>query len=343
MKKVLVFVLLFAAAALMTFLACDREVVIESSGLSESDDCFVCHGDNDALLLAAKGEWLNSVHASGASVDYTNRAGRDCAQCHSHQGFLDYLATGTTNAPYDDPSAIHCFTCHAPHTTGNLNLRTTAAVELANGVEFDNGQANLCANCHRSRTDVTTIVDGVEADARFGPHHGVQGDLVEGTGGYEFDGYTYNQTNHKGVVTDACVGCHMAQLPEVHDGYAVGGHSWNMVDEETGSEMGEALCGSCHADAEEYDFEANADYDHDGTIEGYQTEVVGLLDSLAILLVDAGLLDADHVPVEQEIADGNAAGALYNWVTVEEDRSEGIHNFKYIVDLLQSSIEYLDD
>lgn len=342
MKKVLVFVLLFATATLMIFMACDREVIVQSSGVSESEDCFVCHGDNDALLLAAKGEWLNSVHASGASVDYTNRAGRDCAACHVHQGFLDYLATGTTNAPYDQASAIHCFTCHAPHTTGNLGLRTTAAVELANGVEFDNGQANICANCHQSRTDVRTIVDGISVGTRFGPHHSVQGDFVEGTGGYEFDGYTYTQTNHKGAVRDACIGCHMAQYPEVHDGYDVGGHSWNMVAEETGSEMGEALCGSCHADVEEYDFLADADYDHDGDIEGYQTEVVGLLDSLAVLLVDAGLLDEDHSIISQDVADANVAGALYNWVAVEEDRSVGIHNYRYIVGLLQSSIEYLD-
>jgi len=199
-------------------------------------------------------------------------------------------------------------------------------------------------NCHHSNFDVSEIVDGWEqTSSRFGSHHGPQGDLIEGTGGYEMDGYTYNQSNHKEAVEGACIGCHMSN-PEEHEGYRIGGHSWNMEDHETGYNLFET-CLECHADAEvteDFDFPADADYDYDGDIEGYQTEVEGLLDSLAVLLVAEGALDSLHRPVEQVFADADVAGAMHNFGIIEEDRSHGVHNFRYIVSLLQNSIDYLD-
>lgn len=341
MKKTAIFFLICMAAIMMLIVGCERKVVVENETAS-LDNCFVCHGDNDALIVSAQQEWENSVHGSGANVDYTNRS--SCPQCHNHQGFLEYQATGDVNPPYDNVTAIHCFTCHAPHTTGNLSLRVDDPYELENEVEFDHDEANLCVNCHHSRFDVRDIVDGWEqTSTRFGSHHGPQGDLIEGTGGYEMVGYTYNQSNHKEAVEDACIGCHMSN-PEEHEGYRIGGHSWNMEDPETGYNLFET-CLECHADAEvteDFDFPADADYDYDGEIEGYQTEVEGLLDSLAVLLVADSILNANHGPIPQVFDDANVAGALHNFGMIEEDRSHGVHNFRYIVSLLQNSIDYMD-
>jgi hypothetical protein len=156
-------------------------------------------------------------------------------------------------------------------------------------------------------------------------------------------GYTYNQSNHKEAVEEACIGCHMSN-PEEHEGYRIGGHSWNMEDPETGYNLFET-CAECHADAEvteDFDFPADADYDYDGVVEGYQTEVEGLLDSLAVLLVADSVLDDNHAPIPQVFDDANVAGALHNFGIVEEDRSHGVHNFRYIVSLLQNSIDYMD-
>ena len=343
MKKTIFLISLTVLAVLLAIGGCERKVVIEHSELDDAASCFTCHGDNDAVLLAAKGEWQNSIHASGNNVDYTNRGGGyDCTRCHDHQGFLDFLTTGELEAPYDQVSAIHCFTCHAPHTNGNLDLRTAAAYELENGEIFDHGAANLCANCHHSRFDVRVITDNYEqSSTRFAAHHGPQADLLTGTGGYEMSGYTYNQSGHANAVTDGCVGCHMGN-PQVHDGYDIGGHSFNMVDEEGGYDLS-GLCENCHASADGFDFTADQDYDGDGEIEGYQTEVEGLLDTLAELLVAEGVLDSiEHTPLEMTIADGNVAGAMQNFGTIEEDRSMGIHNYQYIVSLLQNSIDYLE-
>jgi hypothetical protein len=345
MKKATIFFLVCAAVALMLIVGCERKVVVEN-GVSGPDNCFVCHGDQNALIVSAQREYDNSVHGSGRNVDYTNRS--SCPQCHDHQGFLEFMATGEVNPPYDNVTAIHCFTCHAPHTNGNLNLRTEAPYVLENGEVFDHEEGNLCVNCHHSRFDVREIEDGFEqGSTRFGSHHGPQGDLIEGTGGYEMAGYSYGQSGHKTAVEDACVGCHMSN-PEEHEGYKIGGHTWNMEDPETGYTLIET-CVECHPDAEDaedFDFRNSndmTDYDYDGNItEGYRSEVEGLLDSLGILLVDAGALDSTFRPIEDHVfADGNVAGAMHNYGMIEEDRSLGVHNFGYIVSLLQNSIDYL--
>ena len=320
------------AALLLFGIGCERKVTNEGDKDLSENSCFTCHGD-DGKILAAQGEWQNSIHASGNNVDYTNRSGYDCGQCHDHQGFLEYLATGQISPPYSNVSAIHCFTCHAPHERGNLTLRTEKAYTLIDGSTFNHGAGNLCANCHHSRLSPTTITDDQQVYDRWGPHHGPQGDLVNGTGGYEFAGYEYSSTDHGVTVPDACVGCHMGN-PRVHDGYKIGGHSFNMVDEESGSNLS-AICTGCHTEATDFDY------------EGIQTDVTAMLEELATLLVDEGVLDGEsHLPVgtssdKYTVADKNVAGAILNFLMIEDDRSEGVHNPKYIKGLLESSIDYL--
>lgn len=322
------------AVLLMTMLlifsaGCERKVVYEGDDQSSLGDCFTCHGE-EGYLLAAKGEWENSIHASGNNVDYTNRGGfYDCTTCHDHQGFVDFLEAGEINAPYDRVSSIHCFTCHAPHTRGDLSLRTNDPYTLFNGDVFDHGSANLCANCHHSRLSADDVTEGIEVSAYWGPHHGPQGDLINKSNGYEFDGYEYGNTGHSGVGDgNACIGCHMGN-PQTHVGYRIGGHSFNMIDEESDATL-VGICQGCHPDAEDYDY------------DGIQTEVASLLHDLETLLFEADIIDDDAHPLEIAIDDEGAAGALYNFLLVEEDRSYGVHNPEYIVDLLESSIAYME-
>lgn len=320
---------LILSALLLIILAagCERKIVNEVAS-AENQNCFTCHGE-EGLLLAAKGEWQNSIHASGNNVDYTNREGSDCTQCHDHQGFLDFLATGEVEAPYDNVSAIHCFTCHSPHVRGDLTLRIDDPYTLINGEVFDHGSANLCANCHHARTSVETVVSGVSVSRYWGPHHGPQSDLLIGTGGYEFSGQSYGSSPHASVGgNNGCILCHMGQ-PRTHTGYKVGGHTFNMVDEESGEDL-VGVCQECHESAEDYDY------------DGVQTEVESLLEELAVLLQGEGILDGSGSTISQTISDENLAGALWNYKTIEEDRSHGIHNPEYIIDLLETSISYVE-
>lgn len=344
MKKSYVVPILLLAILVAWVTGCERKVEVQDDSTSQLNGCFTCHND-DGKLNQAQGEWAHSVHASGTSVDYTNRGGgSDCTRCHNQEGFIEFVETGSVSAPYDVVSAIGCFTCHDPHNRGNMSLRTQSAVTLANGTVFDHGKGNLCVKCHQARASVTdiTVANFQVTSSRFGPHHGPQGDMIQGTNLFtNFPGYVYATSTHSTAISDACAGCHMGNV-QTHSGYGVGGHSFNMEDEEGNSQV--AFCTPCHASAtSKLDFTANADYDGDSTIEGYQTEVDGLLEELRALLVAQGILNnSTGLAIPQTFADGRKAGAYWNYNTIEEDRSRGIHNYKYIVSVLKASIDYLE-
>jgi hypothetical protein len=325
--------LTFALVALALLLAgCEREINdnVENNDEFSAVNCFTCHA---GYLDAAQGEWANSVHASGDNVDYTNRGGgSDCTRCHDEQGFIYFLANGEpTPTAFENPAAIGCFTCHNPHENGNMDLRTDAAFTLLNGDVFDHGAGNLCANCHHSRVDASSISDGISVSTHWGPHHGPQADMINGSNGWEFpgEGYSFGSSPHRTAVPNVCVHCHMAS-ENIHDGYKVGGHSWNMMDEETGSNL-VAMCQECHEDAESYD------------VDSAQTHIEVLLEDLGSELQSAGLFDATNHPISGPVADANLAGAMYNFLMVEEDRSEGVHNYDYARDLLEASIDYVQN
>jgi hypothetical protein len=354
---------ILSTIALIVILAviagCERKVVNQASNDNQQlTGCFACHGEEafGGAILQAQGEWRNSVHASGNNVDYTNRDKSDCQACHDQQGFLDLLNTGKIDTlKYESVSAIHCFTCHAPHASGNLQLRTEAPYTLQNGVVFNHGAANLCVRCHHTRTPLTTdlgTADTVKLTTRMGPHHGPQGDMLQGTQGYQFAGYTYpTASQHGGATTDGCIDCHMGN-PQTHDGYKVGGHSFNMTyyDDEAGTEYTlSGVCTGCHPAATSLDYNLKGiDYNNDGETDGIQTELQGLRDTLTYWLYTAGALAKDttqtppvYSPKNNKWVSKGIFGATYNWVLFNEDRSWGVHNPQYLYHLLKSSIDYM--
>ncbi|MBD3258055.1 hypothetical protein GF377_06445 [candidate division GN15 bacterium] len=344
MRLSLITILTSALLLLLALTGCEREVIVEEGDSFELASCFTCHSDEDMALVQAREQYEESIHTSGNNVD-RNRNNRSfyaaCEKCHSAEGFLAEV-TGVP-ATGEHFTAIHCFTCHAPHSEGDLGLRTVAAVSLADGTTYDRGLSNICANCHQSRRDVdATVVDGVELSSHWGPHHSNQADMLIGENSYEYDGYTYTKSAHASVVLDGCVQCHMGN--SVHP--TVGGHSFNMRNEDRDFEsISGCNVTGCHSAAPitTLDRTADQDWDNDGETEGIQAEVHGLLDSLAVLLETAGLLDTAHHPVDgRVVSTADSAGALYNYLFVEEDRSDGVHNTSYALDLLISSINFMN-
>jgi len=164
--KLLTTILIGGLLTLLMVAGCEREITgnVPPTPDNNRDNCLECHS---GYLDQAQGEWANSVHASGSSIDYTNRDGSDCMMCHDQQGFIEFLTTGDLpDIKYESVSAIGCFSCHNPHENGDLSLRTTAAYTLADGDVFNHGKGNLCVNCHHSRTDVRTITDNQRTTAR---------------------------------------------------------------------------------------------------------------------------------------------------------------------------------
>ena len=341
--KHLTIILIGVAAILVVIAGCERKITGDLKLADNSSvGCFDCHSDSDVMLRQARIQYENSVHAvadnSNRNRLYNSRY-QSCEKCHTHQGFVEFVTAEP--AAGDHFTAIECFTCHAPHSSGSLGLRVQDPVILENGVAFDRGAGVVCATCHHSRQDVTTyVVDSVSVNSRFGPHHSNQSDMVIGTGAYEYAAYSYSSSWHSTGVADGCISCHMSN--SMHE--SVGGHSWNMENEDRSFEN---ITGcnqtSCHDTSPLGDLNplASADFDWDGTTEGVHDEIEGLLDSLVVLLDAANLTDSTGRPISRTVASADSAGAIYNFKFVEEDRSHGIHNTKYTVGMLQSSINFL--
>jgi len=322
-KRIMAFVVI--AAVGLALAACSRDITRVEQVAAGPQACFECHTDTSTFLVAAVQQWEHSKHASGET---TYETGTSCAGCHTSEGFLARVAGTAVTSP-ENPTAIGCFTCHAPHTNGDFRLRWTAVATLESGVSFDLKAGNTCVACHHARRDVTTYIKPAPAtttlSTRFGPHHGPQGDLLIGSNGYEYDGYTYEQTNHRSATTDGCLDCHM----RVATGIVTGGHSFNMEwDEGAEPILNTGACAKCHGALDDFDYGST------------QTDVDGLVADLQARLVTAGLLSASGTPLEVATS-ADSAGAVWNLVLVKEDRSHGIHNPQYVRGLLQSSIEYI--
>ena len=327
------------ALLLVGISSCDRNITrIEQ--VVESSNCFECHSDQNTVMVAIEQQWENSVHASGNNTIRSTRS--SCSGCHSSEGFLAIVA-GEDPEGYTNPTVIHCFTCHAPHTDGDFELRVTEAQVLANGTSEDIGSGNICATCHMARGDFASTFNGESiTSSHWGPHHSTQADVLFAANGYLFNDYDYEDTHwHRSATENGCVDCH---VQFVGANFAVGGHTFNMsamIDSEAGLDpeaiVNTQACETCHED-----YEAEA-FDH----EGVQTEIAERLEELQALLFAAGIVDESGHPIGSSsspnaVSEGEA-GALWNFLMVEEDRSHGVHNPEYALGLVESAIEFMGE
>lgn len=333
-------------------------------GMEALGTCVKCHGDlPEYPVRGAALEYESSGHATLGNSHYANGSG--CQQCHTSEGFIEYTRTGTVDAEgyVRMPSQQGCFTCHTPHTTWDFSLRTVSAVKLANGATFDIGAGNLCASCHRARENAQEAVVPTAANqvrSFYGAHHGPQADILMGTNAYEFAGYEYSSSKHREIVRDSCAICHMS-LPAGRYNLSpeVGGHSFNIVGEvHEAPVVNTSACINCHDNiaqipgTELVNVMAEYDFDRDGETEPVQEEVLGLL----ARFVDpdgSGLLQnldppfygptGEFVtPRVDTIRPVTEMAALYNYKLILEDRSKGVHNSTYTIQILYDSIKALD-
>lgn len=339
-------------------------------GFAYPEQCATCHGDSPEYpLLGARAGYEKSGHALGFELHETHSYysnGGGCQKCHTHEGFVEFVNTGKV----DDegyikwPSQPGCFTCHAPHKNGDFELRTAVAVTLGGDDNFDHGKGNLCATCHQARrvaADVVKETPAHKVSGHFGPHHGPQGNVFNGSGAYEYAGKSYSSSVHKMDIKEGCVDCHMA-LPEgrFSSTAAIGGHGFGMAGEIHGQEkINLAACTGCHEGIGQikgealYDYAAAADWDGDGNVEASQLEVAGLIERL-VNKDGSGLLQQLEPPMFNADGSWNAikeegltrseaeVGALFNYKFFAEDRSLGVHNTPYTVQVLMDTIESLD-
>lgn len=155
--------------------------------------------------------------------------------------------------------------------------------------------------------------------------------MLIGSNGYEYPAYTYNRSTHRDATEDGCVDCHMKRATSNN---VVGGHSFNMrgiIRTEAGDEeeiVNVAACADCHGDVPDFN------------IGNVQSDIDALAEELATILQGAGLWTGSAPASVTTSAD--SAGAVWNLLMIEEDRSHGVHNPKYAMGLLESAIQFLE-
>lgn len=304
-------------------------------GESGTATCLACHSGTNLETKMAQFEM--SEHNVGAiAVDYAG--GRtDCARCHSHEGFVQNTTLGKVAGDISNPSAWQCSTCHGIHKTfeaADFALRINAPVkpEVASNGEMDlKGSSNLCGTCHQARSAEPNVAKPGATFAlsvRTGPHHGPQGNVLFGNGFAEIQGSvaypTKGTSDH--LTKASCTGCHMAPFTAKE-----GGHSFI---------PSKAACNACHDGAD-----LTADYNYGGV----QSDVKAKLDQLRDKLVELGAIAKTttdgvdtYAPVDKKVVPMVQAQAVFNYFGLEEDRSFGVHNPKYVRALLVNTLEALN-
>ncbi len=310
-----------------------------------SGACNQCH---DAPTHHIKGtEWYASGHAITTRIPAGNAS---CVGCHTGKGFVARM-DGVTNNVDTSYNSIGCQTCHEPHgetlptnSAPNAHLiRNLASVTFMDGTTVTNaGEGILCMQCHHARQNAAVYAATTPGSANFGPHHGPQGDMLEGVNGFTY-GKVIPSSAHGNVVSNTCVACHMQTVNAGAPGFLLaGGHTFNMSCAASGTNgpvQLTAACQNCHSAAvNQFDFPLQ-DYANSGSIQGVQTEVQNLENELSVLLPPLGTVKT-NLSINSSWTQPQLEAA-YNWLFVNQDGSKGIHNTAYAVGLLKASIANL--
>ncbi|MBL4938800.1 MAG: hypothetical protein JKY16_00650 [Lutibacter sp.] len=362
MRKLKLIGFLIILVSSFAFIQCTTETIVGPQGIAGIDgidgtngtdgvngvdgvgtaSCIACHSDTHREPIESS--YAKSTHANqtimytGQTVaEYTNfGGGGGCAECHSNEGYIDYITTGAIQAaPYDNPTGISCTTCHDKHGTFDFEndgydyaLRSFGSVEMrkvGTGYTIDYGnKSNNCIECHQPRSiprldaDEAGVEDGlIEVPNRYGPHYGAQSILLEGIYGVEIAGSTAYPTAVSAAHRNgaSCVSCHMGE-PNGEDGQHTMVPTLNS-------------CVTCHGDGAE-SLMTNLQEE----VDGYMTELEVLFEAQG-LLVDGSLVYNVDYPA-------TVADAYWNYKFIYYDHSKGVHNPAYTRALLKNSIEALE-
>lgn len=317
-------------------------------------NCGKCHdGEHHPFLT----EWLMSPH----NYDPYAESSYSCGGCHD--GVAASIRLSGESAQYPLSSfygsgriterpdtadvalqAVVCQACHDPHNLENPSqIRTMADVPLvaANGrspVITEGGTGKLCMHCHHARRGPESQI--AAGSGHFGPHANPQADMMKGESAYfavADPAFPWAGPSHLNV-QNSCKTCHLStvEFGGGPGGAAVVGHEFIPKPQ---------ACVNCHGPITAFtDIKALEDFDGDGTIEGLQDEVLGLLDNLRDAIVASGL-DTTNGFIEAigdtSISNPEQRAAGWNWAFVEEDKSKGVHNPDFAVQVLQQSILYI--
>jgi len=298
--------------------------------------------DDGGVVNLASGElqYRDPVTGAQSSANYAGSATVAevyCTTCHAVTNANDPHKTGIPWTPGSFPLQI-------AEDAGTVFVEKSPDTTAVTGTNAGNfGPGDTCMWCHRSRVDITnyiTATGNAITSVRWGPHEGPQADLFTGAGGYHYKGQTYGQSTHEQKLS--CVDCHMVN---VADNSNVPDHSFN---------PNLSACLSCHATATTFD------------VNGFESDVQSALTQIETWFNAQGLLTraaaTPYTPLlAAQLGDGNwgqdqpvpgstidgglltqdQAGALYNYILVARGGAFGVHNPKYIGQILYDSFHAL--
>ncbi len=290
--------------------------------------------------------WSISFAQASNNASYMKNNLGNCIRCHDAKGYINFTkgkGTDTQGMVEAQHISVTCATCHDPHGNSNeysLRITPSGSDTLATGFKYSGvGTGEVCMNCHKNRTDVNVTTKTKVNSSHWGPHHSNQADIFLGKNMAEF-GTPYTSVNvHQSLLQNACVDCHMQATTDTGTVTRdrVGGHSFSMKDDENNFNHTKK-CQTCHGAKTKWsEFTAKADYDGDGTAEGIQDEVKGLLTKLRIALPPVGVDSISYTDIGT-LNDEKINKAYWNYLMVENDGSYGMHNASYIIEVLQSSL-----
>lgn len=279
-------------------------------------------------------------------------------------GQIGYVRNGSVSeAAYNGAShvaVVGCVTCHEvtpqtdPHITGQpfvpgsfplrvphgandeAILEKSAAPATATGTPAGKWTtSNTCMFCHKSRKDVADYVKGPVSltSTHWGPHLGPHSDIFTGKGGYHY-AQPYNNSTHQTL--SGCTSCHMVQ--KANNGM--------MPDHSFHPSITSCQAAACHAGATSFDVLAGQ-----STVRAAMGELQGLLNTAGALTRDSsspygplagnqltdGHYEEDHARPGANLTQ-DQAGALYNYFLIAAGGDWGVHNPRYVKELLYDSV-----
>lgn len=326
-------------------------------------------------VQAVSVDWWNSAHADASAEAFVHWNEDDpaeipvyCAKCHSGQAFLDFLGQdGTTAMVVDNPGVINdvisCEVCH------NEAADTLTMVQFPSGAEIEMGTGDaLCGSCHSGLSaggSVNAASENFDDDelipeAEFiTPHYAFAASSNlggEAMGGYQYEGKTYAGKFEHAEGVDTCTSCHEP-------------HSLHMRNDYDDAD----LCAACHSNVSSFaDYRQvyvdGIDYDADNEVEGVYHEIQGVQEVLytsiqryaaqtigvpigwanqfPYLFVDTdgnGEIEGDEAafPNQYKSFTPRLLRAAFNLQYSLKEPAGYVHNAKYILQLLNDSIEDL--
>jgi hypothetical protein len=298
-------------------------------------------------------EWQTSAHSQ--VISNLNEAGNitSCGRCHSGTARLS-LIEGLAPTVGDAELGVECMSCHDPHQTNGFPAQLRYPVASTNDyfmptngafLSYYNTNINVCGQCHNDRGESWT-------NTASAPHFSLQYNMLLGTVGQLESGMApYQPGAHAILVTNQCVECHMQTTPFASLTPPPDlGHAFTVTNYN--------VCLQCHP------------VEPEGLAQFWQTIVSNQIQQLKLdmdfwaanstnpavqaLFAKYGDLAWEYTTpgrlstngpgpnaAEQALIPTNILKARFNLYVVFSDRSLGIHNADFTVNLLDAAEDWI--